>query len=166
MTSCAASSRAALDSAWIGARFDAGATQPAGGSWPAAGVLTSRKPARSPGASAGWRGQHCQPIALGGDRLAALYVHRHDPPSIRLVLSDDFGRSWDRDNELVVYASGLGVEAGHATDERAFEDFWQDMMAWRFGHPRGVLLPDGDLFIAYYAGTAEASTMEWVRVGE
>lgn len=114
----------------------------------------------------GWRGQHCQPIALGGDRLAALYVHRHDPPSIRLVLSDDFGRSWDRDNELMIYGSGLGTEAGHAGDPRAFDDFWQDMMAWRFGHPRGVLLPDGDVFIAYYAGSAEASTMEWVRVGE
>src|SRR6478735_3774647 len=113
----------------------------------------------------GWRGQHCQPIALGDDRLAAIYVHRHDPPSLRLVLSDDFGRSWDRENELVFYSSGHGAEAGHATETRDFDDFWQDMMAWRSGHPRGVLLPDGDLFIAYYAGTAEASTLEWVRVG-
>ncbi len=38
------------------------------------------------------------------------------------------------------------------------------MMAWRFGHPRGLLLPDGDLFITYYGGTALGSTMEWVRI--
>src|SRR5690606_29908681 len=31
----------------------------------------------------GWRGQHCQPIPVGGDRLVAVYVHRHDPPSLR-----------------------------------------------------------------------------------
>lgn len=113
--------------------------------------------------SAGWRGQHCQPISLGGDRLAAAYVHRHDPPSLRLVLSDDFGHTWDRDGELTIYDSRIGTEAG-ASGPRQFEDFWQDMMAWRFGHPRGLLLPNGDLFIAYYAGTAEASTMEWVTI--
>jgi hypothetical protein len=114
--------------------------------------------------SAGWRGQHCQPVALGGDRMAAAYVHRHDPPSLRLVLSDDFGHSWNRDDELTFYSSEIGTEAG-ASGPRQFEDFWQDMMAWRFGHPRGLLLPDSDLFIAYYGGTARGSTMEWVRIG-
>ena len=80
-----------------------------------------------------------------------------------MVLSDDFGRSWDRDGELTFYDSRIGTEAG-ASGPRQFEDFWQDMMAWRFGHPRGLRLPNGDLFIAYYAGSTEASTMEWVRV--
>ena len=116
--------------------------------------------------STGGRGQHCQPIALGGDRLGAVYVHRHDPPSIRFMISDDFGRTWDRENELTIFDSREGIESGHDTDERGFEDFWQDMMAWRFGHPRGVLLPDGDLFFAWYGGSAEVSTMEWALVGD
>lgn len=111
----------------------------------------------------GWQGQHCQPVALGGDRLAAIYVHRHDPPSLRIVPSHDFGRSWDRASELTFYDSSLGTEAGFV-EGRSLEEFWQDMMAWRFGHPRGVVLPGGDLFIAYYAGTAEASRVEWVRI--
>jgi hypothetical protein len=113
----------------------------------------------------GLPGQHCQPIAIGGERLVTVYVHRQDPPSLRAALSEDFGRTWPRDGELVFYDSRIGTEPGFRTESRGFEDFWQDMMAWRFGHPRGVLLPDGDLFIAYYAGDENATSMYWVRIG-
>ncbi|MSP12057.1 MAG: exo-alpha-sialidase [Chloroflexi bacterium] len=112
----------------------------------------------------GLPGQHCEPIAIGDDRLVAVYVHRKDPPSLRAVLSADFGKSWDRSTELVFYDSRLGTEPGFK-GERAFEEFWQDMMAWRFGHPRGILLPDGDLFVAFYAGDGKANSMHWVRIG-
>jgi hypothetical protein len=114
-------------------------------------------------APTGWCGQHCQPIALGGDRLAAVYVHRHEPPSLRAIVSDDFGRTWRPETELAFYESAVGPEPGMG-GERAFEEFWQDMMAWRFGHPRGVLLPDGDLFVAYYAGDEVATSMFWARI--
>ncbi len=114
-------------------------------------------------APTGWRGQHCQPIALGGDRLAAIYVHRHDPPSLCAVMSDDFGKTWKPDSEIAFYTSKVGTEPGSA-GTRAFEEFWQDMMAWRFGHPRGVLLPDGDLMIAYYAGDSDSTSMHWARI--
>ena len=43
-------------------------------------------------------------------------------------------------------------------------EFWQSMMAWRFGHPRGVLLPNGDIFVAYYAGDAYSQSVHWVRI--
>jgi hypothetical protein len=111
----------------------------------------------------GWRGQHCQPLPVGGDRVVALYVQRHDPPSLRAVLSEDFGRTWRRDEEIAFYQSEIGPEPGGA-GQRDFEDFWQDMMAWRFGHPRGVQLPNGDLFVAFYAGDAAATSMRWARV--
>jgi len=113
----------------------------------------------------GLPGQHCQPIAIGGERIVAVYVHRQDPPSLRAVLSEDFGRTWQRDDEPVFYDSRAGTEPGCQTESRGFEAFWQDMMAWRFGHPRGVLLPRGDLFVAYYAGDEQATSMQWVRLG-
>ncbi|MGH2558615.1 MAG: sialidase family protein [Thermomicrobiales bacterium] len=115
-------------------------------------------------AATGWRGQHCEPIALGGDRLAAVYVHRHDPPSLRAVLSEDFGRTWRSESEVVFYDSSVGTEPG-SEGSRAFEDFWQDMMAWRFGHPRGVALPNGDVLVAYYAGDERAASVHWARIG-
>lgn len=108
-------------------------------------------------------GQHCQPIALGGDGLLAVYVHRQDPPSLRAVGSQDFGRTWDMANELVFYDSRVGTEPGMA-EKPSHEEFWQDMMAWRFGHPRGTLLPDGSVLVAYYAGDHHATSMHWVRI--
>ena len=84
-------------------------------------------------------GQHCQPISLGGDRLLAVYSHRAAPPGIHAALSEDFGRTWDHAGELVVWASGAGDEPGSG-EARAQKDFWNDMGAWQFGHPRGALL--------------------------
>jgi hypothetical protein len=44
-------------------------------------------------------------------------------------------------------------------------DSWQCLKAWRFGHPRGVLLPDGTIFVAYYAGDGVTTSMRWARIG-
>jgi hypothetical protein len=111
----------------------------------------------------GLPGQHCQPLAVGGDSLVAFYVHRQDPPSLRAVLSQDFGHTWDRSTELVFYDSTAGAESGTG-GPRAFTEFWRDMMAWRFGHPRAVLLPDGELFAVYYGGDEAATSVYWVRI--
>src|SRR5207247_9906322 len=46
----------------------------------------------SPPRATGLAGQHCQPVAIGGDRLVAVYSHRGRPPGIRAALSRDFGR--------------------------------------------------------------------------
>ena len=111
----------------------------------------------------GLPGQHCQPLALGGARLLAAYTHRRDPPGIRLSLSDDFGRTWDRSRDLMVYDSSAGTESG-AGLSRSQKDLWSDMEAWRFGHPRAALLPTGEVFVVYYAGDDQAKSARWARV--
>jgi hypothetical protein len=111
----------------------------------------------------GLPGQHCQPIALGGDRLLAVYSHRGDPPGIRAAFSDDFGRTWDRSAELVVWASDAGDEPG-AGGPRAQKDFWNDMGAWQFGHPRGALLPSGEVLVTFYGGSGIARSAHWARI--
>ncbi|MSP12159.1 MAG: exo-alpha-sialidase [Chloroflexi bacterium] len=111
----------------------------------------------------GLPGQHCQPIALGGNRLAAIYTHRRNPPGIRLAISEDFGRTWDRSQEVIVYDSRIGTEPG-AQSSRAQADLWNDMIAWRFGHPRGLLLPSGEIFAVYYAGDDQIKSACWARI--
>lgn len=108
----------------------------------------------------GWPGQHCQPIALGGSRLAAVHTERTPPGGIIVRLSDDFGRTWRNDSILRIYEPPAQPD----TAETDFEEFWQSMMAWPFGHPRGVLTPEGDLLIAWYAGTNDVIGIEWARV--
>jgi BNR repeat-like domain len=114
-------------------------------------------------AGTGLPGQHCQPIALGGDRLLAVYSHRGDPPGIRAAVSEDFGRSWDRERELVVWASVAGREPG-AGGARSQDAYWNDMGAWQFGHPRGAALGDGEVLLVFYGGTGIARSARWARV--
>jgi hypothetical protein len=100
---------------------------------------------------------------LGDGQLVAVYVRRRDPPGIRAILSRDFGATWEADSEVVVYASAAGTELG-ATGERAIGDYWDDMIAWRIGHPRGVRLPSGEIFVVYYAGDDATKSVHWARL--
>jgi len=118
----------------------------------------------TPPASTGIGGQICAPLALGGGRVFAAYVHRHNPPSLRAILSDDFGRTWTAADELVFYEKARGGESGMGVS-RDFADYWADMSIWTFGHPEPLLLPGGDVMVAYYAGDETAMSIRWVRIG-
>lgn len=113
--------------------------------------------------STGLPGQHCQPIALGGDHLLAVYSRRGHPPGIAASLSADFGRTWDRGRDLMVYDSAAGTEPG-AGRSRSQAELWDDMEAWRFGHPRGVLLPGGEVLVVFYAGDDQVKSARWARL--
>lgn len=113
--------------------------------------------------STGIAGQITSPLALGDGRLLAAYVHRHRPPSLRAVLSDDMGKTWHAEEELVFYESQAGKESG-MEGTRDFGDYWADMGVWSFGHPAPVLLPDGTVFVAFYAGDKEGTSIHGVRV--
>lgn len=111
----------------------------------------------------GIAGQICNPLALGGGRVLATYVHRHHPPSLCARLSDDSGATWTAAEELVFYEKSLGAESGMGA-AREFADYWADMSIWTFGHPEPMLLPDGDIMVAYYAGDSAAMGIHWVRI--
>ncbi len=127
--------------------------------WGAADVRQWTAPA-----STGIAGQICAPLALGGGWVFAAYVHRHHPPSLRAILSDDFGRTWTAAEELVFYDKARGDESGMGVS-RDFTDYWADMSIWTFGHPEPLLLPGGDVMVAYYAGDETAMGIHWVRIG-
>ena len=114
--------------------------------------------------SMGIEGQICAPLCLPGGRLFAAYVHRHDPPSLRAILSDDFGRSWAAAPELVFYEKRRGGRESGMDGKRDFGDYWEDMSIWTFGHPAALLLPNGDVLVAYYAGDETAMGVHWVRI--
>ena len=111
----------------------------------------------------GLPGQHCQPLALGGSQLVAAYTHRRDPPGIALSISDDFGKTWRRDQDLMVYDSTAGTESGAAAS-RSQAEYWSDMELWRFGHPRAVLLPGGEILVVFYAGDNRVKSARWARI--
>ena len=114
--------------------------------------------------SMGMAGQIAMPIPLEDGRLLAFYVHRHEPGSLRLVASHDEGRNWDRENELVIYSSSGPGEQGISA-ETTYDEFWEAMGTWSFGHPTAVVLGEGSLLLAYYAGPDESClSVHWARV--
>lgn len=115
--------------------------------------------------STGIRGQVCQPIPLPDGRLAAFYVHRDSPGSLRLILSKDGGKTWDSQDELVVYMSDSAKQRG-LNGQSDYVQCWDDIMTkWTFGHPMGVVLADGTLLLGYYAGPSTTClSVHWARV--
>lgn len=93
----------------------------------------------------------------------AVYARRKDPPGIAASISYDFGVTWDRSRDLTVYNSAEGTESG-AAGSRNQKDKWDDMIAWRFGHPRGLRLPDGNVLVVYYAGDDVVKSACWAIV--
>jgi len=93
----------------------------------------------------------------------AVYSHRGRPPGIRAALSRDFGRTWDSSEEVRIYDSPAGDEPGSA-GPRAQQDYWNDMGAWQFGHPRGVASADGRVFAVFYGGQGQSRSGRWALV--
>ena len=113
--------------------------------------------------STGISGQIAAPLVLPDGRVFAAYVHRHDSPSLRSILSDDFGKSWTAAEELVLYNSHAGAESGMDT-QRSLEEIWEDMARWTFGHPACRLLPDGKVMVALYAGDRSSTGIDWIKI--
>ena len=65
-----------------------------------------------------------------------------------------------------MYGSGAGDEpnATGATGANAGRDYWNAMGAWQFGHPRGIALPNGEIFVVFYAGEGATRSARWARV--
>ncbi len=66
---------------------------------------------------------------LPDDRVLIVYGYRHDPFGVRACVSDDAGRTWNRDREFIV------------TDRGAHTDL---------GYPSACLTADNHLIVAYY----------------
>jgi hypothetical protein len=111
----------------------------------------------------GIAGQIASPLPLPGGRLLAAYVHRHAPPGLWAVLSEDGGHTWDFAGELCFYDSGAGAESG-MQGKREFGDYWADMNVWSFGHPSARLAPDGTAIVVFYGGNSYAMGVHWARI--
>ncbi len=95
------------------------------------------------------RGQIAALIVFSKDIILCFYVHRHQPGSMRLVLSEDGGRTWKIDKELIVYQNPSNQEKFRST---SYAEYWEEMNIWNFGHPSGILLDNRHILLAYYAG--------------
>ena len=108
------------------------------------------------------------PITLRDGRVLAAYSRRTPPAGIRVALSEDGGRTWPRDDEVVLYdgarkaVTGQPAPADDGVDDAAL---WSTMWGWTFGSPCPVELPDATVLVAFFAVDEGAqSAIRWARL--
>ena len=109
-------------------------------------------------------GQIAAPLQLTDGRLAAFVVDRRSPCTMTLWLSHDDGHTWPDQERLVLHTHeelAAVTPGGTAVD---FNQYWEDMGKWSFGHPSLLQLDDSRVLCAWYAGTPNCMSIHCVRV--
>lgn len=109
------------------------------------------------------------PLSLGDHRMLAVYNRRVPPTAIVIAESDDAGRTWALNRQLVLWderqRKATGEPLGTVADEDAASSLWQTMWAWTFGTPTPVRDPAGAITVAFHAaGTDGVGAARWVRL--
>jgi len=103
--------------------------------------------------------QAAHPAMLPDGRVVFPWVDRFQTHSIRARVSSAVDAPFDPASEVVLYTHG---EAAKQDDKTG--DLLAEMGLWSFGLPYAEVLPDGDVLVMYYAGTATALDIHWARL--
>jgi hypothetical protein len=107
-------------------------------------------------------GQPAPPVLFVDGRLALVYMDRTAAPLLKLRVSSDGGRSWPQETELILYEPDVSSQSW---DKKSMQDAWAEMDKFSIGLPSTARTKEGDILVAYYAGTHTDKTgIEWVRV--
>ena len=109
------------------------------------------------------------PVVLDDGRVVAAYAHRTAPAGIRVAVSEDGGRTWPSDREIVVWDETVRRVTGEPAHEgaRAAHDpaLWDTMWGWTFGQPMPVRLGAGQVGICFFsADPSGAPAVRFVRI--
>jgi hypothetical protein len=109
--------------------------------------------------SLGFADQPSHPAVLPGGSTVLAWVDRYGTQSIRARSAPKLTGAFDAGTEVVIYTARQQSERGGNTGELLSE-----MSRWSFGLPFAEALPDGDVLVVYYAGSAEAMDIRWARL--
>lgn len=87
------------------------------------------------------------------------WVDRFGTHSIRVRMSLAIDRSFEENTELILHTQKAAKSAIDNTGK-----LLDDMNMWSYGLPYGEALSDGSVLVIYYAGTAEAMDIRWVKL--
>jgi hypothetical protein len=103
----------------------------------------------------GLQGGPMNPLLLRDGRVLVVFARRTTPNGIRAVLSEDGGRTWDLERELVLWDETTRRVTGDVLPDvqRAPDDpaLWGTMWGWTFGSPVAVQAPDGSVLVSFFA---------------
>lgn len=110
------------------------------------------------------RGQIGAPLYLRDGRLLVFVVDRHHPGTMTLWSSRDDGASWPESENLIIHVHDERAALSQQSSNVDFNEYWDDMLKWSFGHPSLVDLGNGRVLCIFYAGTPGCLSIHWARV--
>jgi hypothetical protein len=131
--------------------------------WSDDGGLTWSQPVVS-----GILGGPVNPVVLADGRVLAVYPRRTVPTGVRASISEDGGRSWLLDEEIVIWDEAEGRVTGERATrvERATRDpaLWDTMWGWTFGQPMPVALGPAEVGICFFGAARGRPAVRFVRL--
>ena len=109
-------------------------------------------------------GQIAAPLLLDDGRLLAFVVDRDRPGTMRLWCSKDGGATWPASESLAVHTHDERAMLTQGQENIDFNEYWEDMAKWTFGHPAIRPLGNGRVLVAYYAGVPGTLSIHWARI--
>jgi hypothetical protein len=97
------------------------------------------------------------PVFLPDGRLVAICIDRYKSRTIRALVSHDMGKTFCGEDMVVHQQPTGGVDPGEDNHQIA------DQQMWTFGRVEAVSDPSGDVWMTYYAGDADATSIHWAR---
>jgi hypothetical protein len=117
----------------------------------------------SPSTSTGLPGQATYPLPLPDGRLLVFQQRRAEIQAMVAAVSDDAGRTFDRESELTVYAHADASAPGADGSLSAF-DYLMSMDRFTFGHPCGVVTGPNEAMVFWYAGGPTRTSIRSARL--
>jgi hypothetical protein len=109
-------------------------------------------------------GQIAAPLLLADGRVLAFVVDRRGPCTMTLWQSRDDGRTWPDQERLVIHTHDERAAVTPGNEPIDFNQYWEDMGKWSFGHPALRAYDDSRVLCAHYAGTPDCMSIRWARV--
>ncbi|MDA0833819.1 MAG: sialidase family protein [Planctomycetota bacterium] len=111
----------------------------------------------------GFPDQASVPAILPDGRMVLAWVDRFHTHSIRARLARQPDAPFTAESEAVLYE--LKTTSKTVEGEGHTGDLLVEMGMWNYGLPFATALPDGDVLVTYYEGTADCMQATWVRLG-
>jgi hypothetical protein len=109
----------------------------------------------------GFADQAGRPAVLPDGRVVLPWVDRFGTRSIRARLAPAIYEAFDPASEVVLYALDSSADSETNDDTGAL---LAEMALWTFGLPYAEALPNGDVLVVYYAGSAATMDIRWARL--
>lgn len=107
----------------------------------------------------GFTDQPSHPAILPDGKVVVAWVDRFKTASIRARLSARSDAPFPKESEVVFYEHKQGESTGDDATKLV-----RQMVQWSYGLPFAEALPNGEVMVAYYAGTDTVMDIHWARL--